>query len=149
MTKADYKKGVDHTLTSTGFTKVGKLYCYTGAGVRVLLSVQMLEHGKQFFVNVGFWLTRFGPVHPSRVELTHLYFRLERIFPEYRETILCAGKLDDEMQPQAFGKFLELLGTKMASRLAELADEPKLRHAFKEGWLERGLIRKEAREVFS
>lgn len=147
MTNADFKKGIQRALAPTGFTKAGKLNCYAGKGVVVLLALQKLEHDQQFFLNVGFWLTRFGASPPERVELSHLYFRVERLFPEYREIILCAGKLDDEAQPSAFNQFVELLRTTIAGGLVEMADELRLRQAFREGRFEHGLIRKEVREV--
>jgi hypothetical protein len=147
MTNTDYKAEIENSFVLGGFKKSGKIYAYVGSGVTTVLSLQYVQIEKQYYVNVGFWLRRLGNACPGRVELTHLYYRLERLFPEHRETILCAGKLDDTAQSSALVMFKDLIRTKMASRLIELSDELQLRHAFNEGLLVHGLIRKEARDI--
>lgn len=144
-TAIPFRQGVELALTSVGFERVEKSYRLRSKDVTILMGLQK-EHGRQWFVNVGFWLHSLGASCPNRTELTHLYFRLERLFPEYRETIHAAGALGDIEQPAAFRELLSLLEGPIGSSLQGLASEVALRKALTEGRLAHGLIRGEARE---
>ncbi len=101
--------------------------------------------GNQWFIIVGFWLYALGSELPERVEQTHLYFRLERLVPTLRETLLEAGALNEPNQPRAYELLCGLLVNDIDSTLRILGTVAGLRSALQEGRLTHGLVRKEAR----
>lgn len=148
MSATFLKKGVERVLLDLGFTRFGKTYRRETTEVATLFSVEK-GFGGQWFFNVGFWLIALGGVVPTRVELAHLYLRLERLFPEHRDTIVMAGATGESEQHAAFVKLCQLLAGPMESRLRALATTEKLRTAVKTGELGQGLLRKEAREYLA
>ncbi len=83
---------------------------------------------------------------PLSVEQTHLYHRLENLFPDHGETITLAGALHDPKQAASFEGFSRLLLGEFHRELRVLGTEEGLRNALSQGRLARGLIRTEARE---
>ena len=86
---------------------------------------------------------------PKLVEHAHCYFRLERLFPEYRETILGAGALQEADQIKIYRQFLVILAESIDRRLRTLGTEEGLRQEFSAGKLRGGLLTKEGREFLS
>jgi hypothetical protein len=148
MNGRDFKKGIGNTLLSIGFETVGGgafVRSNHDSGVSTIVSTQ--KSFDQWYINVGFWLDRLGGERPNTVQQSHLYFRLERLVPEYRETILLAGALLDEPdQPNAYQELRHLLATAIDSRLQVLGTEAGLRQARAEGRLIDGLVRKDAND---
>ena len=130
MRPASFRKGIDAALAAVGFVRRGKTYQFESPDTVVLVGLQK-EHGDQWFINVGFWLRGLGDAHTDRVEQTHLYFRLERLFPRFRETILVAGALDDDSEPRAYDELVELLRREIGSTLKDLATVDSLRDAMR------------------
>ena len=101
--------------------------------------------GKQWLIDVGFWIRQLGGDVPSLANHTHMYFRLERLVPALRKLILTAGCLDDEAQPQAIERLVEVLPNDVEPRLRQLTSVETL--AKELSTLEKlGLVRVEARE---
>jgi hypothetical protein len=148
MKTAVFKSGIEKALTGVGFQRTGNTLQRECHNVATLIGLQKGD-GNQWFMNVGFWLSGMGGTIPDRVEQTHLYFRLERLFPRYRETILTAGALSDEEQPAAYRQLIELLDSQIAPELQVLATEASLRKGLGEGRLTHGLVRKEVRDYLS
>ena len=99
MTNSEFKTGLAKCLGVCGFHRVGKVFAHRDLGVLTLVDFQSSSFGKEWWINVGFWLERLGGHRPDKVEHTHLYYRLDDLFPEYRETILTAGDLAKPEQP--------------------------------------------------
>ena len=81
------------------------------------------------------------------MERTHLYFRLERLLPQFREVVLSAGDLDDPNQPAAYDLLKDTLATEGDATIQDLGTEAGLRRALKSSRLTHGLVRKEARKL--
>ncbi|MDC3960076.1 hypothetical protein [Polyangium jinanense] len=145
MNDHTFKTGVERALLSAGFERHGKLLRRHDSSVWTLVGTEK-GFGQQWHINVGFWLEALGAACPAQVEKTHLYFRLERLFPEHHETIASAGALDDQKQSEAFGKLNALLVGEIERGLRALGTEAGLRSAMAAGRLTQGLITKEARE---
>jgi hypothetical protein len=143
MDSRAFKSGLERVLLLMGFEKKGRALERSDSGVSTLIACSK-GFGEQWSIDVGFWLEALGQDRPDRVEQAHLYFRLERLVPEYRETILLAGALNDADQPAAYKKMLELLPS-IDSGLRIMGTEAGLRTAMAEGRLGNGLVRKEAR----
>jgi hypothetical protein len=139
-----FKKGLERVLLSIGFERAGKSFHRVGSGVATMVAFEK-GFGNQWFIDVGFWLYALGSELPDRVEQTHLYFRLERLVPTLRETILEAGALTEPNQPQAHEKLCYLLVNDIDSTLRVLGTVAGLRSALQESRLTHGLVRKEAR----
>ena len=144
MNALAFKKGLERVLLSAGFERTGKSLHRVGSGAATMVAFEK-GFGNQWFVNVGFWLYALGSELPDRVAQTHLYFRLERLVPEFRETLLKAGALNEPDQPRAYEELRELLVNDIDSTLRVLGTVAGLRSALQEGRLTHGLVRKEAR----
>lgn len=144
MTSVEFRRGVAEVLLAAGFVRCGQTFARELSGVSTLLGIER-NFGARLSVNVGFWLHALGGAAPKLVEHAHCYFRLERLFPEYRETILDACALDEASQLDAYQRFLETLREAIDSRLRVIGTLEGLRHAFAAGKLRGGLLTKEAR----
>jgi hypothetical protein len=145
MTALEFKKGLFGVLQQHGFVRRGSLMRLSGDGTIVLVGVQK-GFGEQWFVNVGFWLKQLDRGEPDRIEQSHMYFRLERLFPQHREFILEAGDLAAEGQLKAYHKFLGLLVDEITVDLKQLGTRVGLVEAYHAGRLSAGLVTKAAKE---
>ena len=78
---------------------------------------------------------------------THLYFRLERLLPEFREVVVSAGDLDDPNQPAAYDLLKAMFATEGDATIQNLGTEAGLRRALQSSGFNHGLVRKEARQL--
>jgi Domain of unknown function (DUF4304) len=145
MKPTEFKKGIGQVLLTHGYKKYGACYKKTSESVTVLVSFQKVFQS-QWFLNVGIWLHGLSENPPDKIEKSHLYFRLERLAPLFREQILAAGDTKSIEQERAHRHFLELLNSSILEIIDELLDEKKLLKAFADGELSNGMIRGEARE---
>src|SRR5262245_21529624 len=100
MSPRALKMGLGKALESLGFARRGAVYGRHSSDVWTLAAINK-GCGEQWFINVGFWLDGLGGDCPGKVEASHMYFRLERLVPEVRETILLACSLGEPGQPAA------------------------------------------------
>lgn len=148
MDASRFKKGLERVLTSKGFARHGKSLRREGQKVETLISFEK-GFGSQWFINVGFWLTELGDAVPELVHQTHLYFRLERLFPKFREVILTAGAISDVGQEMAYEELVRVLDSDLDSPLNELGTEEGLSSALRNNQLDKGLVTKTARDYFA
>jgi hypothetical protein len=149
MTNKEFKNTIDRVLFFGGFKIVAKNYHYTGEVAVILVGLQKVEYNEQYFINVGFWLTAIGGDNiPLKIEKTHMYFRLERLFPDRRELIIRAGDLSAPEQPRASSLLSQMLADDFIPELISLSNSlDSLRCAYRNGILQSGLILREAREL--
>lgn len=145
---APIKIALEKTLQSEGFKRSGKIWIYHSADVHILVGFQRTQPTRQLAVNVGFWLTSLGSEVPTKIELTHLYYRLERLCPHLREAIVAGGDII-EGDATAENLFDRRTAMTCTDRLKSLASMTALKAAFQRGELSEGLIRKEARTLLS
>jgi hypothetical protein len=148
MTSSTFRDQIGKALGDGRFKRAGKLHFHDEGQVLTAIGLQE-EHGSQWFINVGFWMKLLGGRVPQRIESMHLQFRLERLFPDWRETILVAGDLADPRQVAALDQLAEELAGGISEELRELGTELGLRSALASGRLERGMLRSEARAYLS
>lgn len=148
MKNIEFKKGIYDVLGHVGFYRYGNIMQTSGDGVKILLEVKK-GFGEQWFINLGFCLDRFGLKKTTRVEQADMYFRLERVFPKYRETILAAGDLEDPAQAEAYRTFLQLLGKEIVEDLKTLGSEHGLIDAYRLGRLSEGLVTAATRDLIA
>lgn len=146
MTGAEYKRGVHKAFQRAGFAKQRYALHAPGEGVTTLVNTQK-GFGAQWFINVGFCLHRLDPTPAERVEKTHMYFRLERLFPAHRELILTASEIDDPGQPAAYPLLLDLLAGEVGTGLRALGSEQAIIEAYRAGRLQQGLVLGTARAL--
>lgn len=144
MKSTTFKRGLEKALLAMGFRRSRRSLLRRTNGVTQILGFQK-GFGDQWFINVGIWIHALGEAAPDAVEQSHLYFRLERLIPELRETILGTGALSDDEQSEAYRELVDLLPNRVARELEALATEAGLRAAMARGRLASGLLRKEAR----
>lgn len=140
-----FKKMIEKAFLAKGFQKVKNNLQLDGRFITLLIGLQKIEFEDQFYINVGFWIKAIGESTPMKVEHTHLYFRLERMFPEYRKIILDAGDLDNSTQPIPARDLCDILDKTIIPILSNMASSyENMKCAFDEGILRHGLVRKEA-----
>lgn len=148
MTDNEFKKGLENAFLKVGFARSGKVLRRDGDRISTLIGFEK-GFGDQWFISVGFWLHALGSDVPNLVEKTHLYFRLERIFPQFRDLILTAGCVTDAHQPEAYSDLLKLVDSDIEQTLRSMESEDGLRGAMKTNVLTVGLVRKEARQYLA
>lgn len=150
MTNREFKSIIEGAFIANGFKIVDKNLRFDGSAAVILVGLQKLEYDEQYFINIGFWLFPLGEQVPRKVEHTHMYFRLERLFPHLREAVLDGGHLSLPEQPQAATELSLVILTDCIPVLIELANsDVALRQRFSQGGFSGGLIRKETREFFA
>ena len=146
MTGAEYKRGIHKAFQRAGFANQRYALHAPGEGATTLVNTQK-GFGAQWFINVGFCLHRLDPTPVERVEKTHMYFRLERLFPAHRELILTASEIDDPGQPAAYPLLLDLLAGEIGAGLRALGSERGIIEAYRSGRLNQGLVLGTARAL--
>jgi hypothetical protein len=144
--KLSFKNEVLDVFLSHGFCEWRSVVRRDGEGVVTLVGVEK-GFGRQNFITVGFLIHRLDPEVPASVEKTHLYFRLERLFPDLRDSIVHGGDASAPDWPEAFSRLLAQLRDTIAKELCSLSSLTALSESLKAGRLENGLVTKSAREV--
>lgn len=146
MMGAEFKRGIYGAFERAGFAKQGYALQVPGDGATTLVDAQK-GFGDQWFINAGFCPHRLASEPADRVEKAHMYFRLERLFPEHQVLILDAGALEDPRQPGAYPLLLELLAGDIGAGLRALGTEQAIIEAYRMGRLNQGLVLGIAREM--
>lgn len=121
MTPEDFKRGIYGALQSLGFKKRGKSVYRDQENVMVLVSI---EKASRWYIDVGFWLKSLGgEITTDRHEKTHIYMRLDRIFPVHRDIIRAACDLGASDQLIGYTRLLELLPTVMDGKLRSMGSD--------------------------
>ena len=147
--ETDIKKVIMGAFREAGFSKAGSALRYGNDHVSILVSTEKSRWGGgDVYINVGFWLFSLGELVPSRVELTHMSYRLEDLFQQDREMILTATSPKEKDQPV----FLKLLREKIRNEyvpdLVQLTqDLSSMKQAFSTGRFRQGLVHKDARAM--
>ena len=139
MTGAEYKRGIYRAFQRAGFAKQHYALHAPGDGATAWVNAEK-GFGDQWFINAGFCLHRLDSAPVERVERTHMYYRLERLFPAHRELILTASALEDPEQPAAYPLLLDMLATEIGVGLRTLGTEQTLIEAYRAGRLNQGLV---------
>lgn len=139
MTSTEYKRGIYSAFKRAGFAKQRYALFAPGDGATVLVNAEK-GFGDQWFINAGFCLHRLDPTPVERVERTHMYFRLERLFPAHGELILTASTLNDPGQPAAYPLLLDMLATEIGAGLRALGTEQSIIEAYRLGRLSQGMV---------
>lgn len=148
MKSNEFKQGIFASLMERGFLRRGNLMCFSGNGAQIAVGVEN-GFGQQWFVNVGFCLDRIGIGEITRIEQSHMYFRLDRLFAQHRELIVWAGALDDMEQSRKYEVFLSLLASEVGEELKQFSSEQAIADAYRAGRFREGLIAKSARDLIS
>lgn len=150
MNNREFKTIIGKAFTSNGFKIVSKRYRHDGTAASILVDLQKYDFGERYFVNVGFWLRALGDNVPVKVEHTHMYYRLESLFPSRRDAVLEGGELSHPEQPYPANRLAALIQEECIPTLVALADSIDcLKRKFDAGELKSGLVRKEAREFLT
>lgn len=138
-----FREQIESAFVLAGFSKANKTVRYDGAAGAVLIGIQKISTSSQYAINIGFWLYGLGEECPDKVELTHLYFRMERLFPDDRGGIVSACDLT---QPEFLDVLCEQIRGEYAKELMLfVGDISTIRDMYSLGRFTNGLIRKEAR----
>jgi hypothetical protein len=139
MKGPQFRAELFRAFVKVGFVRSGKVVAHDGDAARVVVGVEVSD-GTFAKVSVGFSLIALGGERPARVELSHMYFGLHRIFPAHRDLIIAAEMLDRREQPEAFAELLSLVQSEFAPHLVWLSSGSNLRTTYRDGALRNGLV---------
>lgn len=145
MESKTWKKGVASALVAAGFRRQGPVFIFDGAEVLLICDLQYAW--ARWFINVGFWLKSIRGEVPSKVEKTHLYFRLESVFPEHLDVITMAGDISNARCARAHEKLLDLIRGDIGPRLRKMGALDELRAAYRKTLRDNGLLWKKVRPI--
>lgn len=148
MNGMQFKRGIFSSLMRHGFSARGDLVVLSSDCVSILVGVSH-GFGAQWHIDVGFMLLPLSCQVSARVEKSHMYIRLERLFPEHREAILKAGRLDDPEQQISYEFLSRLLDTQIFAQLSSYTTLQNLAIAFNSLAFTGGLVTKEARQFLT
>ncbi|MEO5326528.1 hypothetical protein PV773_24760 [Mesorhizobium sp. CC13] len=148
MKQRRFRKSIEDSLLSVGFVKAGEVLRLDGEEISTLIGFGK-GFGNQWFVSVGFWIHALGGQFPGMIEKSHMHFRMERLFPNLRETLLTSGDMSDNRQPDALDRLVSYIHGDIGVKIRELTSEAGLRRTMEAGDLSNaGLIRREAIRFF-
>jgi hypothetical protein len=144
--KKTFKKAIAAPLERAGFKKKGQSWFLDGNDALIVINLEKIDifSNDQYVINIGIWLKAFGESVFPPYNRTHLYYRVERLFPQQRELILTGCSLE-KSSPQKLADLTEFIDSRLIPFLRECTDEGKLRELMSKGMLEGGLVRIEAR----
>jgi hypothetical protein len=144
-----WKSDFGAALSDLGFERISRIYVFTGRDAAILSATER-GFGKQYHFSFGIWIFDLANniAVPDRIEHTHMYFRLERLFPDAWETIVKAGETHDPKHLEALEDLCSLLRGDLGFRICDLATIGGLRRSIQSGLLDKGLVRWEARKYF-
>jgi len=136
-------------LKEAGFIRKGQSWYWAGKDALIVFNLQRVGNFyNQYFINFGIWLKAFGIIEFPPFNRCHLYYRIERFFPQQRELILNSCSLEVS-NLQLINEFSELMKEQIITLAKELTNEQNLRKLMLQGFLDKGLGRTEAREYLS
>lgn len=139
-----FKKAIVAQFESAGFSKKGQNWYLDGEAILIVTNLQKSDWEDMYYINVGFWLKGLGEAVFPPYNHCHLYYRVERLFPEKRELLLTGG-LNEDAWKENLVKLLQFMDRELIPFLKECTDERKVRELLALGRLDNGLIQKEAR----
>lgn len=148
--KRTFKKVVNAPFETKGFVKKGQSQYLDGEDVLVVFNLEKIEmfSKDQYVINIGFWLKTFGLSEFPPYNQCHLYYRVERLFPQYRELVLASCSLEESDQ-QLLADLSDFISGELIPFLQSCTKLTKLRELMSQGSLDGGLVRREAREILS
>lgn len=143
----EFQRCVLYSFSKFGFLGNGRTRKYSGTGVDIIINVQSANI--HCFVNVGFIIHEINDIGIKNVEKSHMYFRLERIFNEYKDVICGASQISEADSARKLLIFTNLIESELAEKLCKFAEINTLRRAFSSGIFLHGIITREARRILS
>ena len=148
--KKTFKKSVALPLEQAGFIKKGQSWYLDGKDALIVFNMEKIDmfSNEQYVFNVGIWLKAFGiPLFPT-YNNCHLYYRVERLLPEFRELILNGGALE-RSNTQLLSEFVSFISSTLIPFLYGCTNEDNLRGMMSDNRLNMGFVRIEAREYLT
>jgi hypothetical protein len=149
ISKKDLKKIISYSLEkSTLFTTKGQSWYLDGKDSTIVVNLQKSNFNEDYFMNVGIWLKALGiAIFPS-FNKCHLYFRLEKLFPENRTLILNSLSLE-RTNSKSLDDFSQFIILRVIPFLQHCTEEDQLKEFMKVGRFKNGIISKEAKDYLS
>jgi len=146
--KKTFKKTFAAPLEKAGFVKRGQTWYLDGKDVLIAINLQKSNWSELYYVNIGFWLKGLGEATFPEFYDCHLHYRIHDFFPEKSDLIFASCSLD-ESTLEKLDEFSRFMEDELIPFLKECTDVQKLRELMALGKLDKGLIRKEARQYLS
>jgi hypothetical protein len=143
--KKNLKEAIANPLEKADFSFRGQTWYINGQDVLIVINLQKSSWDDMNYMNIGFWLKGLGePSYPS-YNHCHLYFRLERLFPEQSELILTSCSLE-KSNIRLLVDLSGFIEKSLVPFLKECTKEEKLKELMAKGELNNGIVLKEAKQ---
>ena len=139
-----FKKAVGLPLEKSGFSKKGQSWYLDGKDAIIVLNLQKSNWDELYYVNFGIWLKAFGTEQFPHFNHCHMYYRVERLFPDERELIITGCDLA-RSNPDNLANLSLFIERRLIPFALECTEEGKLRELMSGGLLKGGLVRHEAK----
>lgn len=143
----EFQSRVLFSFSKFGFRGIGRTRKYTGIDADSIINVQSADIF--CFINVGFIIHAIDNIDTSKVEKSHLYFRLERIFPEYGDIITSASEYSEVDFDNKIISFINLIESVLARKLCDLTEFGTLKQAYSSGLFINGVVTPAARKYLT
>lgn len=141
----DVRSAIESALCHAGFEVTGKSYRCEGQDAFVLIELQRWEVRQEIFFNVGIAIRALAERPISSVEQCHIFARLERLFPEARDTIMRASEYPRTHETATLGDLAQLAATCIGPGLRLMTSAVYLREALQARRFAKAMVTKEAR----
>jgi len=149
INKKDFKKSISYSFEKSNlYTKKGQSWYLDGKDSTIVVNLQKSNFNEEYFMNIGIWLKALGIATFPSFNKCHLYFRLEKLFPEDRALILNSLSLE-RTNSQLLDDFSQFIILKMIPFLQHCTEENQLIEFMKVGRFKNGIISKEAKDYLS
>lgn len=146
--KKSFKNAISVPFKEAGFISKGQSWYLNGKDAVIVTNLQKSNWSNSYYINVGVWLKALGDLVFPQYNNCHLGFRAEALFPEKRNLILVScdlEKTNTELLTDLSG-FIESL---LIPFLRECSNANKLKEFMRQGLLDKGLVRIEAKQYLA
>ena len=143
---SSFQRAIRQGLADSGFSKKRGLVLFDAGFSSILVGFEIGFDSREF-ASVGYWINALGPL-VARVELCHLYIRMDRLFPSHSQLILDAGDRRNPFHEECCERLASEFRETLSSEMKASASFDVLRAKVSSDNFA-GLVRREAREYFA
>lgn len=146
--KKTFKTAISTRFKDAAFIKKGQSWYLNGRDAIIVVNLQKSNWDDSYYLNIGIWLKVLGDAIYPQYNHCHLYFRAEALFPEQQDLIRMSCDLEMATL-EILVELTKFIENMLIPFLRECTDGNGLKKFTKQGLLEKGLVRIEARRYLT
>ena len=119
-------------LKTAGFKKRSLSWYLNGKDTIVVVNLQRSDWSKLYYINIGIWLKALGDELFPKHYKCHMYWRVERLYPNERELIITSCDLE-KSNPDLLNRLQVFFESNLVPFLLECGDEGKIKSQILDG----------------